>query len=87
VVDLKKTPGGHATKKSKARTPLGTLPLNSKPPVIGKPEDKSKILYPKKKAKLDPETGTFLRPRGRAPSGGFDWNETQGVWSVSTESK
>jgi hypothetical protein len=35
---------------------------------------------------MDPETGTLLRPRGRAPIGVVDWDESKGAWRLTATS-
>ena len=40
-------------------------------------------LFPKKKPRKDPSTGTFLKPRGRRPKGVDDWDENVGAWRLS----
>ena len=43
----------------------------------------SQWLKPRQKVKLDPTTGKFLRPRGRAPAGAEAWDESKGAWRLS----
>jgi Kinesin motor domain len=43
----------------------------------------TKWLKPRRQLVQDPTTGTFLRPRGRAPSGAEVWDENRGAWRIS----
>jgi hypothetical protein len=43
----------------------------------------TKWLKPRRPLVQDPATGTFLRPRGRGPSGGEVWDENRGAWRLS----
>jgi hypothetical protein len=40
-------------------------------------------LEPKAKAKIDPKTGKYKRPKGRMPSGVDSWDENMGKWRLS----
>ena len=74
--NLKESNIANHEEKPKSRQPLGTRSVNVQP------SDENKFMYPTKPAKKDPSTGSFLRPRGRAPSGVAEWNETVGAWSL-----
>mmetsp|Transcript_10263 Transcript_10263/g.28283 ORF Transcript_10263/g.28283 Transcript_10263/m.28283 type:complete len:827 (-) Transcript_10263:189-2669(-) len=65
------------------RQPLGFLPVNAKHHNIENSNESSELLFPKKKAKRDPETGTYVRPRGRAPTGTVNWDEVKGAWTTA----
>jgi hypothetical protein len=73
------------TTRTSNRRPLGLVSSNIKPSDSSVSDDSfgpSQWLFPKKKVKTDPETGTFLRPRGRAPIGVEDWDESKGAWRL-----
>ena len=64
-----------------ARKPLGSLSN------VAEASDDSfgpeAWLKPRKELKTDPNTGTFLRPRGRKPKNADAWDEHRGAWRLS----
>jgi hypothetical protein len=74
------------TTRSSTRRPLGSVSSNVKRSESSLSDDSfgpSQWLFPKTKTKKDPETGTFLRPRGRAPIGVDTWDGSKGAWRLS----
>jgi hypothetical protein len=72
--------------RSSNRQPFGSVSANIKRSDSSLSDNSfgpSQWLFPKKKNKKDPATGTFLRPRGRAPIGVDDWDESKGAWRLT----
>jgi hypothetical protein len=49
----------------------------------GEDEFSEQWLAPKVKAKIDPKTGKYKRPKGRMPSGADSWDADKGQWRLS----